>query len=62
MLITGDMKWIWVIFSTRDGVADPTPEGADIETKENVSKEEIESALVYIKLIEKEYVEAPTLS
>jgi len=33
ILIVGDMKWMWHLFSTRDGLADPTPEGADIPTK-----------------------------
>ncbi len=33
VIITGDMKWMWVMFSTRDGLVDPTPDGADIETK-----------------------------
>lgn len=33
ILISGDLKWLWHVFSRRDGVADPTPEGADIATK-----------------------------
>lgn len=33
ILITGDMKWLWIMFSTKDGLQDPTPKGADIPTK-----------------------------
>ncbi len=33
ILIVGDMKWIWHLFSKRNGLADPTPEGAGIATK-----------------------------
>jgi len=33
ILITGDMKWLWIMFSAKDGLQDPTPEGADIPTK-----------------------------
>ncbi|MEO0981709.1 MAG: CaiB/BaiF CoA-transferase family protein [Pseudomonadota bacterium] len=32
ILVSGDLKWLWHLFS-RDGLADPTPEGADLETK-----------------------------
>lgn len=33
ILISGDMRWIWHLLSTKVGVADPTPEGADLSTK-----------------------------
>jgi len=40
------MKWMWVMFSTRDGVADPTPEGADIETKVRMRRETMEQHIL----------------
>tara|TARA_R110000824_G_scaffold163861_2_gene339726 strand:- start:1348 stop:2514 length:1167 start_codon:yes stop_codon:yes gene_type:complete len=46
ILVTGDMKWMWVMFSTRDGLADPTPEGADIETKVRMRREAMERHIV----------------
>ncbi|WP_084419920.1 CaiB/BaiF CoA transferase family protein [Henriciella litoralis] len=33
ILISSDMKWIWRVFSTKGGVQDPTPDGAELETK-----------------------------
>lgn len=42
ILITGDMKWLWHVFSTRDGLQDPTPPGADIETKIALRRKAIE--------------------
>ena len=39
ILIVGDMKWMWNRFSTLDGLADPTPQGADIETKVRMRRE-----------------------
>ncbi len=42
ILITGDMKWLWIMFSTKDGLADPTPEGADIPTKVRLRREAME--------------------
>ena len=39
ILITADLKWIWRVFSTRDGLVDPTPDGADIETKIQTRRE-----------------------
>lgn len=42
ILITGDMKWMWIMFSTKDGLADPTPEGADIPTKVRLRREAME--------------------
>jgi len=46
ILITGDMKWMWVMFSTRDGLADPTPAGADIETKVRTRREAMEQHML----------------
>ncbi|VWX58456.1 CaiB/BaiF CoA transferase family protein [Sphingorhabdus sp. 109] len=46
ILITGDMKWMWVMFSTRGGLADPTPEGADIETKVRLRRETMEQHIL----------------
>ncbi|SIO22665.1 Crotonobetainyl-CoA:carnitine CoA-transferase CaiB [Parasphingorhabdus marina DSM 22363] len=43
ILITGDMKWLWIMFSTKDGLADPTPEGADIPTKVRLRREAMET-------------------
>ena len=42
ILIAGDMKWMWAMFSTQDGLADPTPDGADIETKVRMRREAME--------------------
>ncbi|MEO0440832.1 MAG: CaiB/BaiF CoA-transferase family protein [Pseudomonadota bacterium] len=42
ILITGDMKWLWIMFSTQDGLADPTPEGADIPTKVRLRRKSME--------------------
>ncbi|WP_373490741.1 CaiB/BaiF CoA transferase family protein [Parasphingorhabdus sp.] len=39
ILITGDMKWMWVMLSTRDGLADPTPAGCSVETKVRMRRE-----------------------
>ncbi len=42
ILIVGDMKWLWIMFSTKDGLADPTPQGADINTKVRLRHEAME--------------------
>ncbi|OAO01992.1 hypothetical protein A8B75_12575 [Sphingomonadales bacterium EhC05] len=42
ILITGDMKWLWIMFSTKDGLADPTPAGADVATKVRLRREAME--------------------
>ncbi|WP_422342893.1 CaiB/BaiF CoA transferase family protein [Parasphingorhabdus sp.] len=42
ILIVGDMKWLWIMFSTKDGLEDPTPEGADIPTKVRLRREAME--------------------
>jgi crotonobetainyl-CoA:carnitine CoA-transferase CaiB-like acyl-CoA transferase len=46
ILITGDMKWMWLMFSTRDGLADPTPEGSDIATKVRLRREAMEQHML----------------
>ena len=46
ILITGDMKWMWVMFSTRDGLADPTPEGSDVATKVRMRREAMEQHML----------------
>ncbi len=33
ILISGEMRWLWRVFSTRAGLQDPTPPGADLDTK-----------------------------
>ena len=33
ILISSDMKWLWLVMSTKGGLVDPTPKGADLETK-----------------------------
>lgn len=33
ILISADLKWLWHVLSKRDGLVDPTPEGADLATK-----------------------------
>ena len=33
ILIASDMKWIWIVLSKKAGLVDPTPKGADLETK-----------------------------
>ena len=33
ILISGEMRWLWKVFSSRGGLQDPTPPGADLETK-----------------------------
>lgn len=43
ILITGDMKWMWIMFSTKNGLMDPTPEGADIPTKVKLRHEAMEN-------------------
>ena len=41
ILISGDMKWLWYVFSRREGMADPAPEGADLETKIRLRRDAI---------------------
>jgi len=46
ILITGDMKWLWIMFSTKDGLQDPTPKGADIPTKVRLRNEAMEKHIL----------------
>ena len=46
ILITGDMKWLWMLFSTKDGLRDPTPEGADVPTKIRMRLEAMEKHIL----------------
>ena len=46
ILITGDMKWLWIMFSTKDGLQDPTPAGADVATKVRLRREAMEQHIV----------------
>lgn len=46
ILITGDMKWLWIMFSTKDGLQDPTPAGADIPTKVRLRHEAMEKHIL----------------
>lgn len=43
VLISGDMRWIWHLLSTKLGVQDPTPEGADLSTKIKLRRDAIEN-------------------
>lgn len=33
IFLAGDLKWLWHVFSNREGLEAPVPEGADLETK-----------------------------
>ena len=46
ILIVGDMKWIWHLFSKRDGLKDPTPDGADIATKVEMRRQTMEKYIL----------------
>ncbi|CAO1653963.1 CaiB/BaiF CoA transferase family protein [Parasphingorhabdus sp. NYA22] len=46
ILITGDMKWLWIMFSTKDGLQDPTPKSADIPTKVRLRNEAMETHIL----------------
>lgn len=41
IMLAGDEKWYWRVFNTKAGLADPTPEGADLETKIRLRREAI---------------------
>ncbi len=45
IMVAGDEKWHWHVLHTRAGVADPTPEGADLPTKIQLRREAIEGYL-----------------
>jgi len=46
ILITGDMKWLWIMFSTKDDLKDPTPDGADVATKVRLRREAMEQHIM----------------
>ena len=46
IMLAGDEKWYWRVLNTRAGVVDPTPEGADLDTKIRLRREAIEQWLV----------------
>jgi CoA:oxalate CoA-transferase len=46
IMLAGDEKWYWRVLNTRAGVVDPTPEGADLETKIALRRKAIQAFLV----------------
>jgi crotonobetainyl-CoA:carnitine CoA-transferase CaiB-like acyl-CoA transferase len=46
LMLAGDEKWHWRVLNTRAGVADPTPEGADLETKIALRRRAIQDYLL----------------
>jgi crotonobetainyl-CoA:carnitine CoA-transferase CaiB-like acyl-CoA transferase len=46
IMLAGDEKWYWRVLNTRAGVQDPTPEGADLDTKIRLRRQAIEEWLV----------------
>ncbi|MEZ5234257.1 MAG: CaiB/BaiF CoA-transferase family protein [Acidimicrobiales bacterium] len=46
IMLAGDEKWYWRVLNTRAGLADPTPEGADLPTKIRLRREAIEQYLL----------------
>jgi CoA:oxalate CoA-transferase len=46
IMLAGDEKWYWRVLNTRAGVVDPTPDGADLETKIALRREAIQAFLV----------------
>ena len=46
IMVAGDFKWYWHVLHTRAGVADPTPEGADLKTKIRLRRQAIEDYLL----------------
>jgi CoA:oxalate CoA-transferase len=46
IMLAGDEKWYWRVLNTRAGVVDPTPEGADLETKIALRRKAIQEFLV----------------
>ena len=45
ILLAGDERWWWRVLNRKGGVADPTPEGADLETKIAYRRQAIEDFL-----------------
>ena len=46
IMLAGDEKWFWRVLSTRAGLVDPTPEGADLPTKIRLRREAIDEYLL----------------
>jgi CoA:oxalate CoA-transferase len=46
IMLAGDEKWYWRVLNTRAGLQDPTPEGADLETKIRLRREAIQNYLL----------------
>ncbi len=46
IMLAGDEKWYWRVFNTKAGLVDPTPDGADLETKIRMRREAIEQYLL----------------
>ena len=46
LMLAGDEKWYWRVLNTRAGLQDPTPEGADLETKIAMRRQAIQDYLL----------------
>jgi crotonobetainyl-CoA:carnitine CoA-transferase CaiB-like acyl-CoA transferase len=46
LMLAGDEKWYWRVLNTRAGLQDPTPEGADLETKITLRRQAIQEYLL----------------
>ena len=46
VMLAGDEKWYWRVLNTRAGLQDPTPEGADLETKIALRRQAIQAYLL----------------
>jgi len=46
IMLAGDEKWYWRVLNTRAGLQDPTPEGADLETKIAMRRQAIQDFLL----------------
>ena len=46
IMLAGDEKWYWRVLNTRAGLQDPTPEGADLDTKIAMRRQAIQDYLL----------------
>lgn len=46
VMIAGDEKWFWMVFSSKAGLVDPTPPDADLETKIRLRRQAIEGYIM----------------
>jgi CoA:oxalate CoA-transferase len=46
LMLAGDEKWYWRVLNTRAGLEDPTPDGADLETKIALRRQAIQAFLL----------------